>query len=131
MLQRQCFSGTPLALSGFTLVVTLAIAPPAQANPQPAATAATGLLANSARIATPSLRLGDRGTAVRRLQQLLQAHDFLAGEITGVFDPATQAAVRDLQTFADLAVDGVAGTATWDALIRMTDPYNVNLTPAI
>jgi len=128
MLQQRISPSSLAALGSLAIAIALITAPPAQANPLSAPT--TGSQASSARIATPSLRLGDRGPAVRQLQQMLQANGFLNGEATGVFDRATQAAVREFQTFANLSVDGVAGAATWDALLRMTDPYNVNLTPA-
>ncbi len=130
----QGFASSSLAaLSGITVVVALLTAPAAQA--QFLAAPSTGPLANRAYIATPSLRLGDnpsgtlreRGPAVRRLQQILQADGFLAGDVHGIFDRATQDAVRELQEFANLRVDGVVGAATWEALLRRTDPYNVNL----
>ncbi len=114
---------------GITVIAAFAFAPPAQADllSESAATA-TVQLANSANLSTPRLWLGDRRPAVRQLQQMLRANGFLAREATGAFDRATQQAVRELQAFANLPVDGVVGNATWDALIRMTDPYNVNLT---
>ncbi len=125
MTPQRFASSSLAALSGITVVAALLTAPAAQA--QFLAAPSTGPLANRAYIATPSLRLGDRGPAVRRLQQMLQANGFLAGDVHGIFDRATQDAVRELQEFANLRVDGVVGAATWEALLRMTDPYNVNL----
>ena len=125
MTPQRFASSSLAALSGITVVAALLTAPAAQA--QFLAAPSTGPLANRAYIATPSLRLGDRGPAVRRLQQMLQANGFLAGDVHGIFDRATQDAVRELQGFANLRVDGVVGAATWEALLRMTDPYNVNL----
>lgn len=65
--------------------------------------------------AAPTLRRGDRGTAVRRLQGALTA----AGHrvpVDGDFGPRTDAAVRTFQSRAGLTVDGVAGPATWAGL---------------
>ncbi|WP_295586044.1 peptidoglycan-binding domain-containing protein [uncultured Lamprocystis sp.] len=62
-----------------------------------------------------TLRLFDHGLAVSALQRsLCQAGAFLV--IDGQFGRATEAAVRDLQRAANLAVDGIAGPQTWAAL---------------
>lgn len=39
----------------------------------------------------------------------------------GLFGPATEAAVRDFQTDAGLAVDGIIGPNTWEALCPFTN----------
>ena len=56
------------------------------------------------------LRVGDRGAAVRELQQALGV------DVDGAFGPETLAAVRDFQADRGLAVDGVVGARTWAAL---------------
>jgi len=61
------------------------------------------------------LRVGDRGEAVRRLQRALGLPD------DGAFGPATLAAVKAAQAREGLAVDGVVGARTWDALRRAAD----------
>jgi peptidoglycan hydrolase-like protein with peptidoglycan-binding domain len=54
---------------------------------------------------------------VRRLQRLLVMMKLLDfDEIDGAFGPKTDAAVRDFQSGAGLAVDGVVGPQTWNAL---------------
>lgn len=63
----------------------------------------------------PVLRQGMSTLAVRDLQGLLQA-DGIPCSVDGVFGPATAAAVRALQTERGIAVDGVAGPQTWEAL---------------
>ncbi|PQO24052.1 hypothetical protein C2I36_04670 [Rhodobacteraceae bacterium WD3A24] len=56
------------------------------------------------------LRTGDRGRAVRRLQEALGI------EVDGAFGPGTEAALRRFQDRHGMAVDGVAGARTWAAL---------------
>ena len=73
------------------------------------------------------LEKGDRGDAVRALQVLLRSftdHDggkpLRALKVDGVFGDSTEKAVRLYQrgtSEADLKVDGIAGTLTWNALL--------------
>lgn len=56
------------------------------------------------------LRSGDKGPAVRRLQQALGI------AVDGSFGPETDRAVRAFQARFDLPVDGVVGARTWAAL---------------
>ena len=65
----------------------------------------------------PTLRRGDTGQAVRNLQGLLLAHDHDPRGIDGIFGPRTEAAVRAFQQAAGIAVDGIVGPQTWDALL--------------
>jgi peptidoglycan hydrolase-like protein with peptidoglycan-binding domain len=68
----------------------------------------------------PVLRQGANSAwpkvTVRSLQYLLAAHGAKLA-ITGTFDAKTKAAVVSFQRSRHLAVDGVAGSATWLALI--------------
>ncbi len=66
----------------------------------------------------PILRRGARGDAVIRLQQRLQARGFLQGTADGVFGVETETAVKAAQRRYGLTPDGVAGPATWEALLR-------------
>lgn len=56
------------------------------------------------------LRSGDKGAAVRKLQQALGI------DVDGSFGPATDRAVREFQARVGLPVDGIAGQRTWAAL---------------
>lgn len=76
-----------------------------------------------------SFRLGDRllyvtrpmlhGDDVRELQRRLSRLGFDAGYDDGVYGPQTFDAVRDFQLNAGLVVDGLAGPATFDLLVRL------------
>lgn len=63
----------------------------------------------------PTLRRGDKGDAVKRLQLALASHgrDISAD---GDFGPKTEAAVRAFQSQRGLAVDAVVGPRTWAVL---------------
>jgi hypothetical protein len=60
----------------------------------------------------PTLRRGDRGPAVVRLQQLLLLKP------DGIFGPRTENAVKDFQKSAGLSRDGVVGPITWGAILE-------------
>lgn len=65
----------------------------------------------------PTLRRGDTGPAVHELQVVLSRwYPDLHLLADGDFGPATERAVRQLQTRAGLTVDGVAGPATYRVL---------------
>ncbi len=83
----------------------------------------------------PTLRRGDRGEAVRKLQRILQDNGFLGaaskrlGEpghnsVDGVFGVATEIAIRDLQKRYKLRVTGVVNPATWEVLDANENPYH-------
>jgi len=62
---------------------------------------------------TVLLKRGSRGDAVRHLQRDL---GFAADDVDGIYGPMTERAVREFQLRHGLAVDGVAGPDTFDAL---------------
>lgn len=66
----------------------------------------------------PTLRKGDKGEAVRELQEALVArgYDLPSSGIDGDFGNETRGAVIAFQQDAGLSVDGVVGPATWAAL---------------
>lgn len=65
--------------------------------------------------AIPTLQLGDRGSQVSALQESLAALGFRGG-VRGVFDVATQEAVKQFQQVKGLTVDGIVGSQTRAAL---------------
>ncbi|KAM3093322.1 peptidoglycan-binding protein [Phormidesmis sp. 146-12] len=76
----------------------------------------------------PMLRQGDSGAAVTELQQLLNAKGANIA-VDGDFGDATRAAVVKFQQQNRIAVDGIVGPQTWQALrrgapIRLTDAAN-------
>lgn len=62
------------------------------------------------------LKMGSRGPAVEKLQRALIEHGFLSGKADGIFGPVTRAAVMAFQRAKGLAVDGIAGPQTLNAL---------------
>jgi putative chitinase len=64
---------------------------------------------------TPVLRQGESGADVKALQTLLNACDGQVA-VDGVFGPATQQALVRFQTERGLTADGVVDPATWAAL---------------
>lgn len=63
------------------------------------------------------VRPGASGNAIRGLQQ-----EFALDTADGVYGPKTEAAIRDLQRSlrargAEVAVDGIAGPQTWQAIV--------------
>lgn len=66
----------------------------------------------------PTLKLGEEGDAVVRLQRQLKKKGFLEGQPDGAFGPMTEEAVELAQEALGLEVDGVVGPATWRALLK-------------
>ncbi|MFH9859550.1 peptidoglycan-binding protein [Streptomyces sp. NPDC017202] len=64
----------------------------------------------------PVLRKGDSGPSVIRLQNDLNTHGYSVGQVDGIFGNKTDAAVRQFQSDHGLSVDGIVGSATWNAL---------------
>ncbi|HEX8466440.1 MAG TPA: peptidoglycan-binding domain-containing protein [Allosphingosinicella sp.] len=60
--------------------------------------------------ARPTLRRGDRGEAVKRVQEKVGVG------ADGVFGPNTEAAVRRSQAAQGLVPDGIVGPKTWEAI---------------
>ncbi len=65
----------------------------------------------------PTIRGGSKGVYVMLLQDALSTAGHVSGtSITGMFDPATDRALRAYQASAGLTVDGICGANTWRTL---------------
>jgi len=64
----------------------------------------------------PTIRPGDRGSAVRFLQSLLQKLTYAPGPIDGIYGPDTRAAVIAFQANNNLNPTGIVTGPTWEAL---------------
>jgi len=64
-----------------------------------------------------TVRLGDTGDDVRRLQRVLaRMKGLLPSDVDGVFGAKTDQAVKSFQQSVGLAADGVVGPITWGKL---------------
>lgn len=72
-----------------------------------------GALYKGAPINMPILRKGSKGELVEKMQDRLCAGGYYNSTVDGDFGPATEAAVKDLQKYAGLSVDGIVGDRTW------------------
>lgn len=107
---RKCFR---LLLMTVMLAVTLV--GPALA-PNPAAAGRFGDEVNCGRNASHrTLQQGSTGTSVRHLQCMLNFWGYDL-DVDGIFGKQTNGAVRDFQGDHGLAVDGIVGPQTWEAL---------------
>ena len=61
-------------------------------------------------------RKGDTGEEVRLIQDRLAELGYLTGDASGIFDDATEAAVKDFQTWNDLLETGMVDGVTWTVL---------------
>lgn len=67
-------------------------------------------------------RLGSIGDEVRQIETALRQQGLYAGPIDGIFGGGTEAAVRAFQRRSGLAVDGIVGPGTWNALFNVQAP---------
>lgn len=69
-----------------------------------------------------TLRNGDSGDSVTKLQQRLAELGFYDGEITGYFGDYTEEAYKSFQTAAGVTVDGIAGASDLEILYSDSAP---------
>ena len=67
-------------------------------------------------VTVTTVREGDSGGWVRKLQVLLPTFSQEVGTADGSFGPRTKAGVINVQRFFNLTVDGIVGPRTWDVL---------------
>jgi hypothetical protein len=70
--------------------------------------------------AYPILMMGDRGDAVKSVQEMLITLTYTGVEADGIFGAYTESAVKRFQGNMSLVVDGIVGPATWEILVRRT-----------
>jgi len=76
-------------------------------------------------IRSTSLRKGNKGAQVKRLQLRLKAKGYYKGKkANGKFKDATESAVKGYQSRAGLTADGIAGKATLQSLFSSSAPAN-------
>jgi len=101
---------TLLGVAALTAALGLSVVVPVGASAAPA----TGTVVRTA-TALPTLKAGSTGIYVTRVQRVL------AIRLTGVYDRATVAAVKRLQTWKKISpVNGVVSGVTWFALNDVT-----------
>jgi len=67
-----------------------------------------------------TLRLGDKGADVTKLQQALAKKNLFSGAATGIFDSKTKTALLKFQKANGLVADGIAGARTFSKLYNTT-----------
>jgi hypothetical protein len=94
--------------------------PPPATHTTPAATTPTTTATSPPRIVVPAstLKPGDSGAQVRRLQRALAQLGYKPGAADGDYGPSTVEAVKRFQQASKLTADGIVGPATLRALRR-------------
>lgn len=71
------------------------------------------------------LSLGSRGPVVEFLQSALNKANFRVGNVDGIFGSRTEDAVKRLQAYFGINVDGIVGPDTWEALFPFINGYAI------
>jgi peptidoglycan hydrolase-like protein with peptidoglycan-binding domain/GH25 family lysozyme M1 (1,4-beta-N-acetylmuramidase) len=72
----------------------------------------------------PTIKFGDSGAEVLRLQNLLQQLSYYSGSLDGIWGAGTNQAVKLFQKLNNLTVDGIVGSNTWNALMSTPVKYS-------
>lgn len=95
---------------------------PGEKGPLPVSGVATAAtltalgLKPSASPSTSRLEIGSTGDMVETVQQKLKDGGYYTGDVNGIFDSATEKAVKAFQKASGLKQDGIVGSQTWKAL---------------
>ncbi|MEA5016714.1 MAG: peptidoglycan-binding protein [Candidatus Limiplasma sp.] len=121
---------------------TAALPPAATAVVQQAATPSPAPTPSPTPVPTPditpnneykTIRVGDKGDAVRTLQRRLAELGYYTGDVDGVYGNQTRRAVERFQYYHGLSADGIAGKRTLTVLYESKDivfaPVDVTPTP--
>ena len=76
----------------------------------------TWLNLDEADTSNPTLRKGSTGNPVRRAQKRLTLGGYDTDGVDGVFDAATESAVKRFQEDQGLTRDGIVGPRTWEKI---------------
>jgi len=79
-----------------------------------------------------TLKMGDKGSDVRQLQEKLLEYGYYAGEIDGAYGNQTRKAVEHFQYMHGLSADGIAGRHTLTVLYESNEirlPQGAEATP--
>ncbi|NJN74893.1 MAG: peptidoglycan-binding protein [Limnothrix sp. RL_2_0] len=74
-----------------------------------------------AQTACTTVKRGDRGATVSAVQQTLANNGYPVGTVDGVFGDMTEISIISFQRASNLDPDGVVGSATCDALIKLNN----------
>ena len=89
-----------------------------QLSTTPATPTTTQASGPSVSAPTTTLKPGDTGVQVKRLQRALSQLGYSVGTVDGDYGTATKTALEQFQTASNLTADGLFGTATRTALIK-------------
>jgi N-acetylmuramoyl-L-alanine amidase len=102
---------------------TVALGQSSPAEDASQGTAVTYPTISEGRIVRPTLRLGNQGESVKELQAMLVLLGYFPGPVSGVYQEATETAVRRFQEAAGITPDGIVGPATWNSPSRLSGKY--------
>ncbi|MBA8824342.1 peptidoglycan hydrolase-like protein with peptidoglycan-binding domain [Saccharopolyspora lacisalsi] len=108
--------GRALTVAAATLAVSVipalsgasAVADPVAAAPYPSC--------DYGQTSYPTLGIGSRGPVVKHAQCLINRVTYMQLTVDGIYGSGTETGVKHFQANAGLAVDGILGPDTWDAL---------------
>jgi hypothetical protein len=111
-------AGRPFRYAGLIPGVDYSSAAPVVPSKPPSVSAQTlqQVAAGVAQARAQTLRIGDKGDAVKWLQAGINNRSGRGLAVDGVFGLGTLAAVEDLQRWFGLKVDGIVGPMTWKLL---------------